>query len=112
MDIRKDKKVGKTEKISFRKDSLTENEEIEKAVAFKIEDDEARVVSIGIGSFAELIKKEAQEHQVPIYKDKDVTNNLISFDINVPLPPSAYNLIATFINFVSSIDSEYRKKKL
>jgi len=112
MDIRKDKKVNKTEKVVFRKEQLTENEEIEKAVAFKIEDDEARVVSIGIGSFAELIKKEAEEHQIPIYKDKEVTNQLISFDINIPLPPHAYNLIATFINFVSSIDSEYRKKKL
>ncbi|MFN3478728.1 MAG: EscU/YscU/HrcU family type III secretion system export apparatus switch protein [bacterium] len=99
----------KESKISEK--PLLEDDLTEKAVAFKIEDDEAVVTSIGIGNFAKQIKKEAEKHDIPVYKEKELTEKLINFDINVPLPPSAYNLILDFINFVSMVEWFVVKKK-
>jgi len=109
MDINK-KKLDDLKKVDISKNIPLQNDDIDKAVAFKIEDDQAIVTSIGIGYFAEKIREEAQKHDIPIYQDKELTEKLLNFDINVPLPPSAYDLIVAFINFVSTIERDiYRK---
>lgn len=112
MEIERNKKELshiKESKIADR--SLLDGEKIEKAVAFKIEEEGAIVTSVGIGNFAKQIKKEAEEHNIPVYKDKELTEKLINFEINVPLPPSAYNLIVAFINFVSAVEKDVVNRK-
>lgn len=112
MDIDKPKKkIENIKNVNIHSNTFIEKDDIEKAVAFKMEGDSAEVVSIGIGYFAEQIKREAKDNDIPVYESKELTDKLISFDINVPLPPSAYDLIVAFINFVSHVEKDVYKKK-
>lgn len=111
MNVNKNKQeLKKIKEAELSKNPINEKEEIEKAVAFKLNEEGAIVTSIGIGNFAKQIKKEAEEHNIPVYKDKELTETLINFDIDTPLPPSAYNLIVAFINFVSFVEKDVFKK--
>ena len=110
MQIDKNKKdIKEIKKTDIHSYSIKEKEDIQKAIAFKLEDDTAIVTSIGIGGFAEKVKKEAEKHNIPIYENKELTEKLINFDINSPVSPEAYELIIAFINFVSHIDKDFRK---
>ncbi|MCS7165242.1 MAG: EscU/YscU/HrcU family type III secretion system export apparatus switch protein [Candidatus Calescibacterium sp.] len=113
MDItrRPNKKVEGLKDANIHRTLNTQYRDIEKAVAFRIDDDSAEVISIGIGHFAEQIKKQAEEHGIPIYENKELAEKLINFDINVPLPPEAYDLIVAFINFVSYVERDIYKRK-
>ncbi|MEN3014533.1 MAG: EscU/YscU/HrcU family type III secretion system export apparatus switch protein [bacterium] len=87
------------------------NPNIEKAVAFKIEDDQAKVTAVGIGSFAQMIKEEASKLSVPIYKNPQLAEKMINFEINSYVPPEVYDLIVSFINFVSYVETQVHTKK-
>ncbi len=111
IDRIKNKKIEEVKKSEIHQFTQNVDENIEKAVAFKIDDEKAEVVAIGIGHFAEQIKKEAEENSVPVYENKELTEKLISFDINTPLPSSFYDLLVAFINFVSYVERDVYKKR-
>ncbi|MGC8734163.1 MAG: EscU/YscU/HrcU family type III secretion system export apparatus switch protein [bacterium] len=89
------------------------NKDLEKAAAFKIDEEskEVELLAIGVGEYANLIQQEALKHDIPIYKDKDLTETLIKFDINTNLPSYMYDVIVQVINFVSKINSKYGRYK-
>lgn len=111
IDRIKNQKIEEIKKTGVNQTPENIDENVEKAVAFKIDDEKAEVLSIGIGNFAKQIKKEAEEHNVPVYENKELTEKLISFDINASLPPSLYDLLVAFINFVSYVERDIYKKK-
>ncbi len=117
LSIKKDRKIREISNIydSSRvndKDKLVD-EDLQKAAAFKIdkESKEVELLAIGVGEYADLIQQEALKHNVPIYKDKHLTQELIRFDINTNLPSYMYDVIVQVINFISKIDYKYGKYK-
>ncbi|MCX7871058.1 MAG: EscU/YscU/HrcU family type III secretion system export apparatus switch protein [bacterium] len=117
ISIKREKKIKEissiydSSKIKDKGKLIDEN--LEKAAAFKIDEEskEVELLAIGIGEYADLIQQEAIKHNVPIYKDKDLTQELIKFDINTNLPPYMYDVIVQVINFVSKIEHKYAKYK-
>ncbi|MEM3393660.1 MAG: EscU/YscU/HrcU family type III secretion system export apparatus switch protein [Candidatus Methanomethylicia archaeon] len=117
ISIKREKKIKEISSIYDSskikdKDKLID-ENLEKAAAFKIDEEskEVELLAIGVGEYADLIQQEAIKHNVPIYKDKDLTQELIKFDINTNLPPYMYDVIVQVINFVSKIEHKYAKYK-
>ncbi len=113
--IKKERKIKEISNIydSSRirnKDKLID-ENLQKAAAFKIDEEskEVELLAIGVGEYADLIQQEALKHNVPIYKDNYLVQELIKFDINTNLPSYMYDVIVQVINFVSKIDYKYGK---
>lgn len=89
------------------------SKDLEKAAAFKIDEEskEVELLAIGVGEYANIIQQEALKHDIPIYKDKDLTESLLKFDINTNLPPYMYDVIIQVINFVAKLNNKYGRYK-
>ena len=87
--------------------------ELKQAAAFKIDQDskEVELLAIGVGEYANLIEEEAAKYDIPIYKDKELTNELVKFEINTNLPSYMYDVIVQTINFIAKLDYKYGKHK-
>jgi len=87
------------------------SKDLEKAAAFKIDQEskEVELLAIGVGEYANLIEQEAIKHNIPIYQDKDLVTELIKFDINTNLPHHMYDVIVQVINFVAKVSNKYER---
>ncbi len=90
-----------------------DNKSLSKAAAFRLDQEskEVELLAIGVGEYANLIEQEAIKHNIPIYQDKDLVQELIKFDINTNLPPHMYDVIVQIINFVAKISNKYERNK-
>jgi flagellar biosynthesis protein len=90
-----------------------DNNSLSKAAAFRLDQEskEVELLAIGIGEYAKLIEQEAIKHNIPIYQDKDLVQELIKFDINTNLPPHMYDVIVQVINFVAKISNKYERNR-
>ena len=78
-----------------------------KAAALKYEQNfEAPVVTAaGMGKVAERIIEKAQENDVPIVYNKELTDLLCNVDVGDSIPSELYEAVATVIAYVTDIDS-------
>jgi flagellar biosynthesis protein len=90
-----------------------DNKGLSKAAAFRLDQEskEVELLAIGVGEYANLIKQEAIKHNIPVYQDKDLVQELIKFDINTNLPSHMYDVIVQVINFVAKISNKYERNR-
>lgn len=82
-----------------------------KAAALKYEQNfEAPVVTAaGMGKVAERIIEKAQENDVPIVYNKELTDLLCNVDIGDNIPTDVYEAVAHIIAYVTDIDKLNKK---
>jgi flagellar biosynthesis protein len=78
----------------------------QKAVALKYElgDDAPKVVASGQGYVAEKIIENAEQSDVPIYKDAALAEDLTKLDLDEGIPPELYEIVAQILIYVSDLD--------
>ncbi|MDD6771082.1 MAG: EscU/YscU/HrcU family type III secretion system export apparatus switch protein [Inconstantimicrobium porci] len=78
-----------------------------KAAALKYEQNfEAPVVTAaGMGKVAERIIEKAQENDVPIVYNKELTDLLCNVDVGDNIPTDVYEAVAYIIAYVTDIDN-------
>jgi flagellar biosynthesis protein len=94
--------------------SLPERKKL-KAVAIKYEankDKAPQIIATGKGAIAERILSLADEHNIPFFEDKTLTDLLSNLDLDSQLPPELYTLVAEVLAFVYQLDKLAKKKKL
>lgn len=77
-----------------------------KAVALMYDPDNQapQVVASGQGALADKIIDKAKEHDVPLYKDTDLTDTLLKLDIGECIPPELYGVVAEILVYVDKMD--------
>lgn len=85
---------------------MKKNDEKKKAVALMYEPDNQapQVVAAGQGAIADKIIDKAKEHDVPLYKDTDLTDTLLRLDIGDCIPPELYGVVAEILVYVDKMD--------
>ncbi|HZK43799.1 MAG TPA: EscU/YscU/HrcU family type III secretion system export apparatus switch protein [Syntrophomonadaceae bacterium] len=77
------------------------------ALRYDLETDQAPVVvAKGCGLIAENIVKIAQENDVPLKEDKELTDYLMSLKLYEEIPPDLYPVIAEVLAFIYRMDKE------
>ncbi len=85
----------------------------ERAIALKYEKEKARapkIVAKGKGDIARKIKKIANENNVPLYQDKDLSQLLEALDIDREIPENLYKAVAEVLAFVYKLNKNFNKK--
>lgn len=83
-----------------------------KAVALKYDQEKSAapvVVAKGKGYLAEKILKAAQDNEIPLKKDNDLTNYLMGLDLHEEIPPELYTVIAEILAFIYTTNQDYDK---
>lgn len=85
---------------------MERQEEKKKAVALLYDPDNQapQVVAAGQGVIADKIINKAKESDVPLYKDKDLTDTLLKLDIGECIPPELYGVVAEILVYVDRMD--------
>ena len=81
-----------------------------KAVALrydKQEDRAPRVVAKGKGYLADKIIDVAREHDIPLYKDKNLVQVLEALDLETEIPPELYRAVAEVLAFIYRLNDKY-----
>jgi flagellar biosynthesis protein len=74
-----------------------------KAVALRYDkqaDHAPRVVAKGKGYLADKIIDVAREHDIPMYKDKNLVQVLEALDLETEIPPELYRAVAEVLAFI------------
>ena len=75
------------------------------AIKYDLQKDKApRIISIGKGSIAEKILELAEEHHIPIYEDKTMSELLAKLEVDTEIPPHLYTVVAELLAFVYQLD--------
>ncbi len=80
-----------------------------KAVALrydKQEDSAPRVVAKGKGYLADKIIEVAREHDIPLYKDKNLVQVLEALDLETEIPPQLYRAVAEVLAFIYRLNNK------
>ena len=84
-----------------------------KAVALKynVEDVAPKVIGKGQGYVAERLLEQARLNKIPVYKDPELTKDLMGVDLGENIPPELYEVVASVLVFISDLDKmeEYRR---
>lgn len=72
----------------------------------KGEDNVPRLLGLGEGNTAERIVDIAKEHNIPLYSDKKLVDQLLSLEIGDSIPPELYKVVAEVLVFVYSADQQ------
>ncbi len=81
-------------------------EDRKKAIALRYEagrDNAPVVVAKGKGSLADKIIELAEENRVPIVRDRELVEAMMSIEVFEEIPPVLYEAIAKVLVFVKSI---------
>lgn len=83
-----------------------------KAVALKYEvnNDAPIVTAAGMGPIADKIIENAEENDVPIVYNKELTDLLSNVDIGREIPESLYEAVAHIIAFVTDLDNKKNER--
>ncbi len=78
----------------------------EKVVALKYNSsmDSPKVVAKGTGFMAEKILAQAEEHDIVIYEDKALVEELEKIELGLNIPPYLYEAVAQVLLFVGELD--------
>ena len=74
-----------------------------KAAALKYEmkkDRAPRVIAKGKGLIAEKILEVAREHNIPLYRDKELSQVLEALDLNTEIPAELFRAVAEVLAFI------------
>lgn len=75
------------------------------ALVYEPEKDAApRVVAVGRGRLAEMIKNLAEEHGVPVYRNPELAFTLSGLGLGREIPPELYQAVAEIIAWVYSLE--------
>ena len=80
-----------------------------KAVAIKYDSDTAatpKVKAKGIGDIAQKILELAEENEIPIYEDKDLTELLMVLELEQDIPADLYKAVAEVLAFVYKLNKK------
>lgn len=84
-------------------DKDKDKEKDQKAVALKYEmekDRAPRVVAKGKGLIARKIIEVAEEHNIPLYQDNELTQVLEALDLDTEIPPELFRAVAEVLAFI------------
>lgn len=62
------------------------------------------IVAAGRGYVADKIIKTAQENEVPLYEDGELSDTLMRLEIGDTIPPELYKVVADNLIFVDNMD--------
>ncbi|MEW8956590.1 EscU/YscU/HrcU family type III secretion system export apparatus switch protein [Clostridium sp.] len=65
-----------------------------------------KVVASGVGKLADKIIEKAEENNVPVVYNKELTELLTNVDIGDHIPPELYEAVAHIIAYITEIDGE------
>lgn len=82
-----------------------------KAAALKYEENNGApiVTATGMGHIAEKIIKKADENEVPIVYNKELTDLLCNLDIGDSIPTELYEAVAHVIAYVTDLDKKIER---
>lgn len=82
-----------------------------KAAALKYDKgyDEPIVTAKGIGIIADKIIQNADENDVPIVYNKELTDLLLNVDVGDSIPPELYEIVAEVLAYVMEVDGKLNK---
>lgn len=77
-----------------------------KAAALKYEfnSDAPIVTAAGMGHIADRILEKAEENDVPVVYNKELTNLLCNVDVGEEIPTELYEAVAHVIAFITDLD--------
>ena len=80
--------------------------EIKKAAALSYEKGDAapKITALGKGEIAERIINTAEKNNVPLFKDDNIVNTLLNFELGSEIPPELYEIVAEILVFICHID--------
>jgi flagellar biosynthesis protein len=78
------------------------------AIRYSPDSDAApKILALGKGTVAEKIMEKAKEHDVPVYNDPNLAEVLNTMRIGDEIPEDLYEVVASILVFVSSLDKKY-----
>lgn len=85
----------------------------QKAVAlrYSVGDSAPKVVASGQGYVAERIIERAEEHDVPVYEDRALVEDLTRLDLGDDIPPELYEVVAQVLIYVADLDKKEGYKR-
>ena len=89
------------------------NKEICKAAALKYDantDNAPYIVALGEGLVAKQMIETAQDNNVQIIKDKQLSDTLGMLNVGDEIPEEMYLVVAEILVFISSMDNEHKTR--
>ena len=82
------------------------------AVQYSVGKDKApKIIATGKGNIAEKILTIAEEHKIPFFEDKTLSDLLSKLELETEIPPQLYKLVAEVLAFVYQLDKKAKRKK-
>ena len=110
-----EKKKIQKRKLYRRRDELTDKAvDNTRAIALKYDvkkDRAPKIVASGRGRIAEDILKLAEEHEIPFYEDKTLTELLSKLHFDEEIPGDLYPIVAEVLAFVYQLDQLAKGKE-
>ncbi len=74
------------------------------ALSYKKGDAAPKITALGEGKIAERIIDTAQKNNIPLFKDENLVETLLNFQLGSEIPPELYEIVAEILVFISNID--------
>lgn len=65
-----------------------------------------KLIAKGFGQVAENILRQAKQHDIPVYEDQKLAQQLESLAIGKEVPPDLYEAVAEILVFISRMDQK------
>lgn len=69
-------------------------------------DDVPKLVAKGMGVVAENIVETAEEHEIPVYQDERLSQQLYNLSLGDDIPPELYEIVAEVLVFIAKMDKK------
>jgi len=69
-------------------------------------DDVPKLVAKGLGVVAENIIGTAEEHDIPVYQDERLSQQLYNLSLGDEIPPELYEIVAEVLVFIAKMDKK------
>jgi flagellar biosynthesis protein len=82
----------------------------QKAVAIQYNPGEEapKVVGKGQGYVADKLLEQAKQHNIPVYKDAQLADELLGVQLGENIPPELYEIVAQVLVFISDLDKRQK----
>ncbi|MFI3230982.1 MAG: EscU/YscU/HrcU family type III secretion system export apparatus switch protein [bacterium] len=89
-DVKKEVKINRDKKVV--------------ALKYNSSMDSPKIVAKGTGFMAEKILSQAEEHNIVVYEDKALVEELEKIELGLNIPPYLYEAVAQVLLFVGELD--------
>lgn len=69
-------------------------------------DDVPKLVAKGMGLIAENIVDTAEAHEIPVYQDERLSQQLYNLSLGEEIPPELYEIVAEVLVFIAKMDKK------